>query len=333
MNLRQIGAVALCVAVLGSVGALANSYNNSNGSVTPGFRIEIDGTGTAAGTSGKPLNVTTIGSALPSGASTAANQTAPQAPVTPATATATKSLLMGCVYTAAGVTFTNTQQGAAQCDAAGRYLVSIGDSKAFAPIAAATATATKSVLLGGQYDSTQKTLTNGQQAAASFSARGALMVNPGAETFNVTVNAALPAGTALLGKTGIDQTTPGTTNGVVPLPSSVSGAALTPVSSSALAANTVIKAGAGNLYGFQVSADSTLYAAAWWIMVYDATSAPVDGAVTPKKCYAQPLGTQSAAYAWPMPIAFSTGIVIGVSTTGCFSKTASTHAFISGDAQ
>ena len=41
------------------------------------------------------------------------------------------------------------------------------------PIAAATATATKGILLGGQYDSTQKTLTNGQQGAVSLSPRGA----------------------------------------------------------------------------------------------------------------------------------------------------------------
>lgn len=116
-------------------------------------------------------------------------------------------------------------------------------------------------------------------------------------------------------------------------PSAASGAGLTPVSSSALAANTVIKASAGNLYSFEVSADSTLSAAAWWIMIYNATSAPVDGAVTPLKCYAMASGVTAYAAAFPTPAAFSTGITIGVSTTGCFTKTASTHAFISGDAQ
>jgi trimeric autotransporter adhesin len=54
------------------------------------------------------------------------------------------------------------------------------------PIAAATATATKGVLLGGQFDTTQKTLTNGQQAALSASARGALFVAVGADGFAVT---------------------------------------------------------------------------------------------------------------------------------------------------
>jgi hypothetical protein len=117
------------------------------------------------------------------------------------------------------------------------------------------------------------------------------------------------------------------------VPSSGTAAGISPVSSSALAANTVIKASAGNLYSFQVSADSTLSAAAWWVMVYDATAAPVDGAVTPKKCYAMPSGATALSAAFPNATAFATGIVIGVSTTGCFTKTASTHAFISGDAK
>lgn len=117
------------------------------------------------------------------------------------------------------------------------------------------------------------------------------------------------------------------------LPSASTTNAVAAISSSALAANQIIKASPGNLYSFEVSADSTLSAAAWWVMIYDATAAPADGAITPKKCYAMALGVTSYAAAFPMPIIFATGITIGVSTTGCYSKTASTHAFISGDAQ
>lgn len=54
------------------------------------------------------------------------------------------------------------------------------------PITPATATATKGILLGGQYNSTQATFTNGQQGSVQLSARGAIMVNPGAESFPVT---------------------------------------------------------------------------------------------------------------------------------------------------
>lgn len=82
------------------------------------------------------------------------------------------------------------------------------------PISPNTATATKGLLTGYQYNSTQATFTNGQQGTLQGSSRGALYVATGADTFNVTVNAALPAGTNLMGKVGIDQTTVGTTNGV-----------------------------------------------------------------------------------------------------------------------
>lgn len=104
-------------------------------------------------------------------------------------------------------------------------------------------------------------------------------------------------------------------------------------STAALGSNLVLKASAGTLYDFVVSADSTLSAAAWWIMVYDATAAPADGAVTPAKCYAMPSGTTSASYAFPTPTKMLTGITVAVSTTGCFTKTASAHAFISGGFQ
>src|ERR1035437_6369553 len=68
----------------------------------------------------------------------------------------------------------------------------------------------------------------------------------------------------------------------------------TPIACTALCANLVVKASAGTLYSFEVSADSTLSAAAWWIAIYNATSAPADGASqTPIKCYAAPSGSTS----------------------------------------
>lgn len=120
-------------------------------------------------------------------------------------------------------------------------------------------------------------------------------------------------------------------NGVVPAPSSEALAGLSTVACSALCANQIIKGSAGNIYSFNVSADATLSGAAWWIMIYNATTAPGDGTVTPAKCYAMPSGTTSYSAAFPVPVALGTGITIGVSTTGCFTKTASTYAFISGD--
>lgn len=104
------------------------------------------------------------------------------------------------------------------------------------------------------------------------------------------------------------------------------------ISTPALASNLVVTTtGQASLKSFNVSADSTLSGAAWWVMIFNATVAPADGAVAPVKCYAAPSGTTSISGAFEAPPWFSNGIVIVVSTTGCFSKTASAHAFISGD--
>lgn len=205
-----------------------------------------------------------------------------------------------------------------------------GSSPEFTPVAPATATATKGVLNGCQYDSTQKTLTDGQQSATSCSARGAFFVATGADSFTIanTSFAATQSGTWTVQPGNTPNTTAWLTTNT---PSSATGAAASTTTSSALAANLVVNAGAANLYSFNISADSTLSAAAWWIMIYNATSAPGDGAVTPQKCYAMTAGTTSYSAAFPTPVPFSTGIVIGVGTNGCFTKAASTHAFISGD--
>lgn len=104
-------------------------------------------------------------------------------------------------------------------------------------------------------------------------------------------------------------------------------------SSTALATARVIKATPGRLWSFTVSADGTLSGAAWWVMIFDAVAAPGDGAVTPAKCFALASGTTSLTIAYHAPIIMRTGIVVAVSSAGCFSKTSSTHAFISGDAE
>ena len=138
-----------------------------------------------------------------------------------------------------------------------------------------------------------------------------------------------------LGKVGIDQTTPGTTNGVQTLSGSVTSTTPNPsthVQCAALCTSLVAKASAGTLQSFEVSADPTLAGAAWWLLIYDATSKPTDGAVTPAKCYAYPSGTTSAGGTFTESgVTFTTGITLAVSTTGCFTSTSSTHAFLAGD--
>lgn len=102
----------------------------------------------------------------------------------------------------------------------------------------------------------------------------------------------------------------------------------------ALATAKVLKASAGVLYTLDVQADSTLYAAVWYVLVFDATSDPGNGAVTPAKCYAVPAGQASFTAGWPSNgVAMATGITAVVSTTGCFNETQSAHAFIGGEFQ
>jgi hypothetical protein len=152
-------------------------------------------------------------------------------------------------------------------------------------------------------------------------------------TNGVQVNAALPAGTNIIGKTGIDQTTDVTTNGVEIAPTAAAAAGITPVFSAAAESGHVLKASAGNLYN--AYATSTV---AGYLLIFNATSAPADGAVTPQDCVPGAL-TQTGIYAAsinynPGPAEpFTTGVTLVWSSTGCFTKTASATAFLHGQAK
>jgi len=91
------------------------------------------------------------------------------------------------------------------------------------------------------------------------------------------------------------------------------------------------------LTSFEVSQDSALSAAPWTILIFDAVTAPVDGAVAPTKCYTVPSGTTSFTAAFNTPPIFLIGIVIVLSTNAsCFTQNSAAvgaHAFISGDTQ
>lgn len=97
-----------------------------------------------------------------------------------------------------------------------------------------------------------------------------------------------------------------------------------PVVSTAVESNHVICAGACNLYSGHVTSGAT----AGFLMVFNATSAPGDGAVTPAMCVVVPASTTVGISA-PAPISFSTGLTVVYSTTGCFTKTASATAYFS----
>jgi hypothetical protein len=109
----------------------------------------------------------------------------------------------------------------------------------------------------------------------------------------------------------------------------VKRAPLALVSSTALESGRVLKASAGNLHSLSVYIDG---ASARWIMVYNSTTVPADGATTPVLVWRVPSDGVSGWLNIPFntPISFSTGISVACSSTGPLTKTASAVAYISG---
>ena len=215
-------------------------------------------------------------------------------------------LKFGCVYLSTLNTQTTGNISDCMSSAKGRMLVAVGAS------GTATDGFSNTLMFGTGGEDTQN-------ATRVYSAAGFLLNGSNLWDRSRGIGGAVAAGTG--------------TAAVAIAPTNVSAAGVPISSTSALASNQVVCSAACNLYSFQISADSTLSAAAWWVMVFNATSAPADGAVTPAKCYAVPSGTTSFSAGWATPVRLGTGATIVASTTGCFSKTASVHAFISGDAQ
>jgi hypothetical protein len=109
-------------------------------------------------------------------------------------------------------------------------------------------------------------------------------------------------------------------------PTSVAASALAVQATSVAAASLVLKAAAGNLYGYNVVTG----ASAGYLMAFDSATVPADGAVTPKLCIAI-AANASVDRSFGKPLRFTVGIVLVFSTTGPFTKTASATAFIAGE--
>jgi hypothetical protein len=102
-----------------------------------------------------------------------------------------------------------------------------------------------------------------------------------------------------------------------------------PIAIQALGASQQLKTLPGNLFSLNVVSGGT----AGYILLLDSKTIPADGAVTPVKC--MPLAANTGIdLNWSIqPVRFVNGIAIVFSSTGCFTKTASATAFISGSAQ
>lgn len=158
------------------------------------------------------------------------------------------------------------------------------------------------------------------------------VVQSSTQVQGTAANGAAPVGNPVLvaGSDGVNQHTVTTDTAgnlySVPFPSALTSNGIVPVVSTAAEGSHVLKASAGNLYGVCV----TTGASAGFLMVFNATSAPADGAVTPTEWIQ--LGANSTScisYGSGPPNAYATGITAVFSTTGPFTKTISaTAAFV-----
>ena len=134
------------------------------------------------------------------------------------------------------------------------------------------------------------------------------------------------AGTAIMGKVGIDQTTDITTNGVEIAPPAGAAAGMAAVVSASLETGHVLKGSAGNLYGVEVVTTTV----AGYLEVFNATTVPAAGAVTPvAACYVGAFGTCALNFMPPLVMATGISVAFSASTTP-FTKTDSATAFLSG---
>lgn len=156
----------------------------------------------------------------------------------------------------------------------------------------------QSSMAGGVYLSSPASLSNGQQAGFA--------IDPTTHGMVTVPAAGGPAGPVTI--------TPSATVGV------------TTQSCSTACASTLIS-GAHSLYGFSASAT-----VAGWVLIYDAASCSTNGTVTPKKAYAYTVANSSLGVSWSdIPMVNATGIAICFSSTGPYTATASTTAFLSAD--
>lgn len=110
------------------------------------------------------------------------------------------------------------------------------------------------------------------------------------------------------------------------------GGGLTHVACGSAVSSCVLKASAGQFYGVYANCTS-----ACWVMLFNATSAPSNGATTAGnasgnlvECFEVAAGASKSLVYSPYPIAFSVGITAAISSTACASLTLSTVGFVSG---
>lgn len=133
------------------------------------------------------------------------------------------------------------------------------------------------------------------------------------------VGSSIPAGTNTIGN-------------AVNAPTASSSLAVTGVTCGSAVSSCVLKASAGNFYGVYAECTS-----ACWLMVFNATSAPSNGATTAGtasgnlvECIDVAANSSKSLNYPTFPRAYSVGITAAISSTACATLTLSTVGFVSG---
>lgn len=310
------GTVAFSNASLAVTQATASSLNAT-----------VVGTGTfAVQLSGATNNINNISGtiSLPTGAAISANQPT-NAAIASTTAGQTGNLHMGAVTTGSP-TYTTGQTDPLSLTTAGALRVD--GSAVTQPVSGTVAFSNTSI---------QVTQATAASLNATVVGTGTFAVQATqAGTWNIGTITTLPAlvvGSAIIGKVGIDQTTPGTTNAVTKVPSGGAAAeAISPVNSSTPENSHVFKASAGNV--FSIAATNLTNTPAYLVLL-NVTTAPADGAITPLACAPMPASGSASINYGAFPARYTTGIVAVVtSAVTCFTKTTGVvTAFLSGQVQ
>lgn len=132
-------------------------------------------------------------------------------------------------------------------------------------------------------------------------------------TIATNTGAAIPAGSAVIGKVGIDQTSNGTTNGVVNLAATSGGLSRNYATLANSTNATVVKNGAGQLYNIQAFNNSATIA---YVKFYNKATTPTCNSDTVVDKYMIPASTSGAGLSISVPLgdAYNAGISYCVTT-------------------
>jgi hypothetical protein len=182
--------------------------------------------------------------------------------------------------------------------------------------AAANSTTTQTTMVSARYFKLVVTAYTSGTIGGSAFLRTSEGIAPGSVTITNGATVGLATGVNLVGS-------------VASAPPAAYNAAngLAPVFTSVTAGGLVLKASPALLYGLNITASTS----SGFLMIFNSTTVPADGTVTPVRCLPVNAGAGLELSWRDMPLTLTVGASVAFSSTGCFTKTASATAFIAGE--